>query len=125
MTVSSETLRSISAPDKLESRLGTLEFVNDVPRSETVETVYDHLDFVHALNVYHNGVCGRLDIRAPQGLPGGGSSLQPDPHVLGVDGLGIAVSDRERRHGLLHRHCGSHVGADGRRDASPVAGNLR
>jgi hypothetical protein len=55
MTVSSETLRSISAPDKLESRLGTLEFVNGVPRSETVETVYDHLDYVHALNVYLNG----------------------------------------------------------------------
>ena len=29
-----------------------------MPRSETVETVYDHLDFVHALNVYHNGFAG-------------------------------------------------------------------
>ena len=55
---SSETLRSISTPDKLESRLGTLEFVNGVPRSETVETVYDHLDFVHALNVYLNAFAG-------------------------------------------------------------------
>ena len=44
MTVSSETLRSISTPDQLGSRLGTLDFVNGVPRSETVETVYDHLD---------------------------------------------------------------------------------
>jgi hypothetical protein len=44
MTVSSETLRSISTPDQLETRLGTLDFVNGVPRSETVETVYDHLD---------------------------------------------------------------------------------
>jgi hypothetical protein len=58
MTVSSETLRSISAPDKLESRLGTLEFISGVPRSETVQTVYDHLDFMHALNVYHNGFAG-------------------------------------------------------------------
>ena len=32
MTVSRDTLRSISTPDKLESRLGTLEFVNGVPR---------------------------------------------------------------------------------------------
>ena len=38
MTVSSETLRSISTPDKLDSRLGTLEFVDGVPRSETTET---------------------------------------------------------------------------------------
>jgi hypothetical protein len=29
-----------------------------VPRSETVETVYDHLDFVHALNVYLNAFAG-------------------------------------------------------------------
>src|SRR5512132_4658781 len=58
MTVSSETVRSISTPDQLGSRLGTLDFVNGVPRSETVETVYDHLDFVHALNVYLNGFAG-------------------------------------------------------------------
>ena len=29
-----------------------------MPRSETVETVYDHLDFVHALNVYLNAFAG-------------------------------------------------------------------
>ena len=48
MTVSGETLRSISAPDQLDSRLGKLEFVDGVPNRETSETVYDHLDFVHA-----------------------------------------------------------------------------
>ena len=76
MTVSSETLRSISTPERLDSRLGTLEFVDGVPSGETVETVYDHLDFVHGLNVYLDGYRGSLDVRDPQGLPRGGSERQ-------------------------------------------------
>ena len=56
--VSAEVLKSISTPDRLESRLGHLEFVDGVPSRETVETVYDHLDFVHALNVFLNGFAG-------------------------------------------------------------------
>ena len=58
MTVSSETLRSISTPERLDSRLGTLEFVDGVPSGETAEKVYDHLDFVHALNVFLDGYAG-------------------------------------------------------------------
>ena len=58
MTVSGETLRSISAPDQLDSRLGTLEFVDGFPSRGTSELVYDHLDFVHALNVFLNGFPG-------------------------------------------------------------------
>ena len=61
MTVSSETLRSISTLDQLGSRLGTLDFVNGVPRSETV---YDHLDFVHALKVYLNGFAAPRRMRS-------------------------------------------------------------
>ena len=58
MTVSGETLRSISAPGHVDSRLGTLEFVDGVPTSATAATVYDHLDFVHGLNAYLNGFPG-------------------------------------------------------------------
>ena len=58
MTGSSKTLRSISTPAQLETRLGTLEFIDGVPTGETAETVYDHLDFVHALNVFLNGYAG-------------------------------------------------------------------
>ena len=58
MTVSSEMLRSISTPEQLETRLGTLEFVDGVPSPETSELVQDHLDFVHALNAYLNGFPG-------------------------------------------------------------------
>ena len=58
MTVSSETLSSIGAPEQLETRLGTLDFVDGVPSGEAAEKVYDHLDFVHALNVYLDGFAG-------------------------------------------------------------------
>ena len=83
MTVSSETLRSISTPQQLQTRLGTLEFVNGVPRSETVETVYDHLDFVHALNVYHNGFAGASTYALRKGFQ---EAERPttNPHVLGA-----------------------------------------
>ena len=73
MTVSSETLRSISTPDQLGSRLGTLEFVNGVPRSKTVETVYDHLDYVHALNVFLNGYAGASTVALRKGLEEAGA----------------------------------------------------
>lgn len=85
MTVSSETLRSISTPDKLGSRLRTLDFVNGVPRSETVETVYDHLDFVHALNVYLNGFAGASTYALRKGFHEAGAAdnriLTPLPHT--------------------------------------------
>jgi hypothetical protein len=58
MTISSDMLRSISTADQLETRLGTLEFVDGVPSPETSELVQDNLAFVHALNVYLNGFPG-------------------------------------------------------------------
>ena len=47
-----ESLRRIlGTPDQLETRLGTLSFVDGVPSAETAETVYEHLDFVHGLTL--------------------------------------------------------------------------
>jgi hypothetical protein len=44
----------ITTPDKLETRLGALEFKDGAPSAATVEKVYDNLDFTHALNAYLN-----------------------------------------------------------------------
>jgi hypothetical protein len=68
MSISSDMLRAISAPDELETRLGTFEFVDGIPSGETVETVYDHLDFVHALNVYLNSFAGASTYAIRKGL---------------------------------------------------------
>jgi hypothetical protein len=56
--VSEETLRSISTPDKVETRIGTLEFDDGVPSAETAQTVDDALDFTRALNVYNDSFRG-------------------------------------------------------------------
>jgi hypothetical protein len=66
-------LRSISTPDQLETRVGTLEFVDGVPSGETVETVYDHLDFAHALNVFLNGYAGASTVALRKGLEEAGA----------------------------------------------------
>ena len=92
MTVSTETLRSISTPERLDSRLGTLEFVDGVPSGDTAELVYDHLDFVHAPQRLSRRLRGSVDVRDPEGLPRGGRGRQLDHHLLGADGLGVACS---------------------------------
>src|SRR5512132_1456824 len=52
MTVADETLHAISTPDKVESRLGTLEFDDGAPSEETAELLYDHLDFLHGVEAF-------------------------------------------------------------------------
>ena len=58
MTVSSETLRSISTPERLDSRLGTLEFVDGAPSKVTVAKVYDYLDLMHGVEAFVNAYQG-------------------------------------------------------------------
>jgi hypothetical protein len=58
VTVSTDTLRSISTPEQFDSRLGSLEFTDGFPSPRTSELVQDHLDFVHGLNAYLNGFPG-------------------------------------------------------------------
>jgi len=40
---------NVLIPDKVETRLGTLEFFDGVPTAETSEKVWDHLDFSRAV----------------------------------------------------------------------------
>jgi hypothetical protein len=56
--VSQETIQSLSAPNKVETRIGTLEFRDGVPSAETAEKVRDALDFTRALNVFNNSFRG-------------------------------------------------------------------
>jgi hypothetical protein len=56
--VSAETLRSISTPDRVDSRLGTLEFRDGAPTAATAELLYDHLDFVHGMEAFINAFPG-------------------------------------------------------------------
>jgi hypothetical protein len=52
--VTPEIINSISAPPKVDTRIGTLEFKDGMPTAATVEKAYDYLDFAHAVDVYIN-----------------------------------------------------------------------
>ena len=56
--VSAETLESISTPDRIESRLGTLEFDDGAPTDATAALLYDNLDFMHGVEAFINSFPG-------------------------------------------------------------------
>ena len=47
---------SITAPDKVETSIGTLDYFDGVPTDKTVEIVYDYLDRSRAVNVFINSI---------------------------------------------------------------------
>ena len=49
---------AITTPDKVETRIGTLEFKDGAPTVETAEKVRDALDFTRALDAYNNSFRG-------------------------------------------------------------------
>ncbi|WP_413658705.1 DUF1254 domain-containing protein [Nitrobacter sp.] len=56
--VSSETIRSLSAPGMIDTRAGKLEFRDGAPTEETAQKIRDTLDFTNALTVYNNSFRG-------------------------------------------------------------------
>ena len=56
--VSDAVVESLSAPDKADTSIGTLEFKHGVPSDATAQTVSDAVDFARALNVYNNSFRG-------------------------------------------------------------------
>lgn len=43
---------SIMTPDMVETRIGTLKFVDSVPTAETTQKLYDHLDFMRGVEAF-------------------------------------------------------------------------
>lgn len=71
--VSEETVRSLGAPDAVQTRIGTLEFEDGAPTAETAAKVYDALDFTRALNVYNNSFRGASALAIAKGFEGIGA----------------------------------------------------
>ena len=92
--VPAATLASISTPDKVESRLGTLEFDDGAPSEATAALLYDHLDFVHGVQAFLGALPGASLAAVRRGFLSIGRRGQLVPVVLGADGLGVAVPDR-------------------------------
>jgi hypothetical protein len=83
-TVSTETLASISTPDKVESRLGTLEFVDGAPTAATSAVLYDNLDFMHGVEAFINSYPGASVAALRRGFLGIGVK---DNDILGFPEL--------------------------------------
>jgi hypothetical protein len=54
---------AITTPDKVETRIGTLDFKDGMPSKETVAKIYDNLDLTHAFEAFVNTFQG-VSIRA-------------------------------------------------------------
>jgi hypothetical protein len=48
----------ITTPDRVQTRLGTLDFKDGAPSKETLAKVYDHIDFTHAYEAFVNTLSG-------------------------------------------------------------------
>lgn len=49
---------SITTPDRVETRIGTLDFKDGMPGKETLDKVYENLDFTHAFEAFVNTMQG-------------------------------------------------------------------
>ena len=54
--MTTEIPASITTPDKVETRLGTLKFVDGFPDTATVQKVYDNLDFQRGVQAFLTGL---------------------------------------------------------------------
>lgn len=74
----------ITTPSKVETSVGTLEFTDGVATKETVEKVYNTLDFQRAVDSYLNGISGVSIYSAVEGMRAAGVE---DNSVLIFSGL--------------------------------------
>lgn len=58
----------ITTPTSFETRLGKLEFPLGVPAHKTVETLYDHIDYIHGINSFLTAFSGASTWAARQGF---------------------------------------------------------
>src|ERR1044072_9469513 len=59
---------SITTPDKVETRLGTLDFKDGAPSKATLEKAYDQIEFTHAYNTFVNTMQGVSLVAARRGF---------------------------------------------------------
>lgn len=62
------TPESISTPELVPTRIGTLHFFDGLPDAQTVETAYDHLDFLRAVRAFLGTIPGASMVAMRKGL---------------------------------------------------------
>ena len=66
--VSQQNLNAIGAPDRIETRVGTLEFKDGVPTVATARRSATRWDFTRALNSVQQQIPRRVRLRDRQGI---------------------------------------------------------
>jgi hypothetical protein len=91
MKMTTETPASITTPDEVKTRLGTLKFTDGFSDQATAQACYDNLDFQHAVQAYLAG----LPAVSVEGIRQGLSGLGPPDrlHFRNASRLQIAVPD--------------------------------
>src|SRR5271169_4072798 len=56
--IATDIPQQITTPNKIETRLGTLEFTDGAPSKATIEKVYDNLDLMHGVEAFVNAFQG-------------------------------------------------------------------
>ena len=56
MKMTTDVPPGIATPDKLETRIGTLNLVDGVPDKETAQKVYDYLDFQRGVQAFMSSI---------------------------------------------------------------------
>src|SRR5208337_2169236 len=73
MKMTTDIPPEITTPDSVETHIGRLEFKDGAPTSETVEKVYDNLDFMHASETFLNAFRGASLVAARKGFISAGA----------------------------------------------------
>jgi len=76
MKMTTDIPASITTPDNVETRLGTLKFTDGFPDDATVQKVFDNLDFQHAVQAYLAGLPAVSTEGARQAVIGFGPANQ-------------------------------------------------
>jgi hypothetical protein len=62
---SAPTSQAISTPDKVETRIGPLDFKDGAPNAATAAKLYDNLDYTHAFDAFGSASFIRFRSIAP------------------------------------------------------------
>ena len=65
---SAEVPPYITTPDTVQTRIGTLKFFDGLPDPETVQKVYDNLDFVRGVEAFLSGIPAASVYAACEGM---------------------------------------------------------
>ena len=91
----------ITTPDRVDTRLGTLKFFDGLPDAETVQKVYDNLDFQRGIEAFLNAMPGASANAMRNGMRGQGVNNQTVLIFENLPGEEYTVDCFTDRHGDL------------------------